>query len=94
MPLLVIVPLPVPPGAFVPYIVVLPWMSPMPANVALFMMTRPLAQVFVPFDETMEFLGIGVLGRVGAMVLTKILYVFIVAKAVAFVIGGIRGSFG
>jgi multiple antibiotic resistance protein len=34
------------------------------------------------------------LGRVGAMVLTRILYVFIAAKAVAFVIGGIRGSFG
>jgi multiple antibiotic resistance protein len=34
------------------------------------------------------------LGRVGAMVLTRILYVFIAAKAVAFMIGGIRGSFG
>lgn len=34
------------------------------------------------------------LGRVGAMVLTRILYVFIAAKAVAFVIGGIRGSIG
>jgi small neutral amino acid transporter SnatA (MarC family) len=29
------------------------------------------------------------LGRVGALVLTKILYVFIAAKAVAFVISGI-----
>lgn len=34
------------------------------------------------------------LGRVGAMVLTRILYVFIAAKAVAFVISGIRGSVG
>lgn len=33
------------------------------------------------------------LGRVGAMVLTRILYVFIGAKAVAFVISGVRGSF-
>lgn len=34
------------------------------------------------------------LGRVGALVLTRILYIFIAAKAVAFVVGGIRGSFG
>jgi multiple antibiotic resistance protein len=33
------------------------------------------------------------LGRVGVLVLTRILYVFIAAKAVAFVISGIRGSF-
>lgn len=33
------------------------------------------------------------LGRMGALVLTRILYVFIAAKAVAFVISGIRGSF-
>jgi multiple antibiotic resistance protein len=34
------------------------------------------------------------LGRVGALVLTRILYVFVASKAVAFVINGIRGSFG
>jgi multiple antibiotic resistance protein len=33
------------------------------------------------------------LGRVGVLVLTRILYVFIAAKAAAFVIDGIRGSF-
>jgi multiple antibiotic resistance protein len=33
------------------------------------------------------------IGRVGVLVLTRLLYVFILAKAVSFVISGIRGSF-
>ena len=33
------------------------------------------------------------LGHMGSLVLARILYIFIAAKAVAFVIGGLRGCF-